>query len=139
EVSPEGSLFTVLDGLPLGGVFSVIAIVLVVLFFITSSDSGSLVQNMLTAGGHPTRQPGLASCFRYWKVPSPSDCCWPVGLKGCKLHRLLPRYRFPSSWCLWPWRSTAVFAWTVHCRLRRIWDVACAFSRNTLAKFTICR
>src|SRR5699024_4546397 len=53
EVSPEGSLFTVLDGLPLGGVFSVIAIVLVVLFFITSSDSGSLVQNMLTAGGHP--------------------------------------------------------------------------------------
>ena len=53
EVSPEGSLFTVLDGLPLGGIFSIIAIVLVVLFFITSSDSGSLVQNMLTAGGHP--------------------------------------------------------------------------------------
>ena len=53
EVSPEGSLFAVLQDLPLGTVFSIIGIVLVVLFFITSSDSGSLVQNMLTAGGHP--------------------------------------------------------------------------------------
>src|SRR5699024_510174 len=53
EASSVVSLFTVLAVLPLGGVFSVIAIVLVVLFFITSSDSGSLVQNMLTAGGHP--------------------------------------------------------------------------------------
>ena len=53
EVSPEGSLFTVLQDLPLGTVFSVIGIILVVLFFITSSDSGSLVMNMLTAGGHP--------------------------------------------------------------------------------------
>ena len=53
EVSPEGSLFTVLQDLPLGTVFSIIGIILVVLFFITSSDSGSLVMNMLTAGGHP--------------------------------------------------------------------------------------
>src|SRR5699024_9083332 len=47
-VSPEGSLFTVLQDLPWGTVFSIVGIVLVVLFFITSSDSGSLVQNMLT-------------------------------------------------------------------------------------------
>lgn len=53
EVSPEGSLFTVLGDLPFGTVFSVVGVILVVLFFITSSDSGSLVQNMLTAGGHP--------------------------------------------------------------------------------------
>ena len=53
EVSPEGSLFTVLQDLPLGTVFSIIGVLLVVLFFITSSDSGSLVMNMLTAGGHP--------------------------------------------------------------------------------------
>ena len=53
EVSPEGSLFTVLGDLPLGTVFSIIGVILVVLFFITSSDSGSLVMNMLTAGGHP--------------------------------------------------------------------------------------
>ena len=53
EVSPEGSLFTVLGDLPWGTMFSVIGVILVVLFFITSSDSGSLVMNMLTAGGHP--------------------------------------------------------------------------------------
>ena len=53
EVSPEGSLFTVLGDLPLGTVFSIVGVILVVLFFITSSDSGSLVMNMLTAGGHP--------------------------------------------------------------------------------------
>lgn len=53
EISPEGSLFTVLGDLPMGTIFSIIGVLLVVLFFITSSDSGSLVMNMLTAGGHP--------------------------------------------------------------------------------------
>ncbi|GAB2517901.1 BCCT family transporter [Paramicrobacterium agarici] len=53
EVSAEGSLFQVLSGLPLGQVLSVIAILLVAIFFITSSDSGSLVVDMLASGGHP--------------------------------------------------------------------------------------
>ncbi|MCW4458699.1 BCCT family transporter [Microbacterium sp. MPKO10] len=52
-VSAEGSLFQVLEGLPLGQVLSVIAIFLVAIFFITSSDSGSLVVDMLASGGHP--------------------------------------------------------------------------------------
>ncbi|WP_413543351.1 BCCT family transporter [Citricoccus nitrophenolicus] len=49
----EAALFDVLGGLPLGGVLSVIAIALVAIFFITSSDSGSLVVDMLASGGHP--------------------------------------------------------------------------------------
>ncbi|MEV4902318.1 BCCT family transporter [Citricoccus sp. NPDC055426] len=49
----EAALFDVLGGLPLGGVLSVIAILLVAIFFITSSDSGSLVVDMLASGGHP--------------------------------------------------------------------------------------
>lgn len=53
KVSAEGSLFQVLEGLPLGQVLSVIAIILVAIFFITSSDSGSLVVDMLASGGHP--------------------------------------------------------------------------------------
>src|SRR5699024_3418906 len=53
EVSAEGSLFQVLEGLPAGQVLSVIAILLVAFFFITSSDSGSLVVDMLASGGHP--------------------------------------------------------------------------------------
>ncbi|WP_147919681.1 BCCT family transporter [Ruania zhangjianzhongii] len=49
----ESVLFDVLGSLPLGTVFSVIAIFLVAIFFITSSDSGSLVVDMLASGGHP--------------------------------------------------------------------------------------
>ncbi|WP_105567466.1 BCCT family transporter [Microbacterium halophytorum] len=53
EVQPEESLFLVLGDLPLGGVLSVITIIVIALFFITSSDSGSLVVDMLASGGHP--------------------------------------------------------------------------------------
>ncbi|WP_371931458.1 BCCT family transporter [Glutamicibacter sp. MNS18] len=52
-VSAEGVLFQVLGDLPLGQILSVLAIVLVAIFFITSSDSGSLVVDMLASGGHP--------------------------------------------------------------------------------------
>lgn len=49
----EAALFNVLGDLPLGQIFSGIAIILVAIFFITSSDSGSLVIDMLASGGHP--------------------------------------------------------------------------------------
>ncbi|MBF8223763.1 BCCT family transporter [Halomonas sp. 328] len=45
------ALFVMLAGLPLVEITSFIAIVLVVVFFITSSDSGSLVIDTITAGG----------------------------------------------------------------------------------------
>ena len=44
-------LFTMLDALPLAQITSFIAIVLVVVFFVTSSDSGSLVIDVIAAGG----------------------------------------------------------------------------------------
>lgn len=47
----EEVLFNVLNGLPLGAVLSAIAVILVAVFFITSSDSGSLVVDMLASGG----------------------------------------------------------------------------------------
>ena len=45
------AMFQMFDELPLGSVLSMIAIVLVLVFFITSSDSGSLVIDSITAGG----------------------------------------------------------------------------------------
>lgn len=48
---PELSLFRMLEALPLAGVTSLIGIVLVIVFFVTSSDSGSLVIDTITAGG----------------------------------------------------------------------------------------
>ncbi|MDX1539226.1 BCCT family transporter [Arsukibacterium sp.] len=44
-------LFSMLDALPLAGITSFIAIILVVVFFVTSSDSGSLVIDTIAAGG----------------------------------------------------------------------------------------
>jgi betaine/carnitine transporter, BCCT family len=49
--SPELSLFAMLEGLPLAGITSTLGIVLVIVFFVTSSDSGSLVIDTITAGG----------------------------------------------------------------------------------------
>ncbi|MEX0502549.1 BCCT family transporter [Alphaproteobacteria bacterium LSUCC0719] len=48
---PEGALFGLLKELPLYGVVAPIALVLIVIFFVTSSDSGSLVIDTITAGG----------------------------------------------------------------------------------------
>ncbi|EAR51337.1 Choline-glycine betaine transporter [Oceanicola granulosus HTCC2516] len=47
----ELQLFKMLDGLPLAAITSFIGIVLVIVFFVTSSDSGSLVIDTITAGG----------------------------------------------------------------------------------------
>jgi BCCT family betaine/carnitine transporter len=48
---PELSLFAMLEGLPMAAITSTIGIVLVIVFFVTSSDSGSLVIDTITAGG----------------------------------------------------------------------------------------
>ncbi|MDV5168617.1 BCCT family transporter [Photobacterium rosenbergii] len=45
------TLFHVYDALPFSSVISVLSIALVLIFFITSSDSGSLVIDSITAGG----------------------------------------------------------------------------------------
>jgi betaine/carnitine transporter, BCCT family len=49
--NPPVSLFAMLEGLPLAGITSTIGIILVIVFFVTSSDSGSLVIDTITAGG----------------------------------------------------------------------------------------
>ncbi|MGR3624829.1 MAG: BCCT family transporter [Limimaricola sp.] len=47
------TMFVLLDYFPFSGVTSLFATVLIVLWFVTSSDSGSFVIDMLTAGGDP--------------------------------------------------------------------------------------
>lgn len=51
EAALELQLFTMLGQLPLSAITSFIGVVLVIMFFITSSDSGSLVIDAITAGG----------------------------------------------------------------------------------------
>ena len=49
--NPPLSLFAMLEGLPFAAITSTIGIILVIVFFVTSSDSGSLVIDTITAGG----------------------------------------------------------------------------------------
>ncbi len=51
DASLELKLFAMLEGLPLTELTSFVGIVLVIVFFVTSSDSGSLVIDTITAGG----------------------------------------------------------------------------------------
>ncbi|WP_158968333.1 BCCT family transporter [Chachezhania sediminis] len=48
---PELSLFAMLGSLPFASITSTVGIILVIVFFVTSSDSGSLVIDTITAGG----------------------------------------------------------------------------------------
>ncbi|HEX9789654.1 MAG TPA: BCCT family transporter [Kiloniellales bacterium] len=62
----ELKLFSMLDNLPIAGIASFVGIVLVIVFFVTSSDSGSLVIDTITAGGKvdaPVAQRIFWACF----------------------------------------------------------------------------
>ncbi|KJS16706.1 MAG: BCCT transporter [Hoeflea sp. BRH_c9] len=62
----ELKLFAMLEALPLQQITSFLAIVLVIVFFVTSSDSGSLVIDTITAGGKidaPVPQRVFWACF----------------------------------------------------------------------------
>ncbi len=59
EARPELALFRLFEALPFSVALSIVAILLTVIFFVTSSDSGSLVIDSITAGGKldaPTAQ-----------------------------------------------------------------------------------
>ncbi len=49
----EQMLFALLQGLPLSVITSIVAMIVIAAFFVTSSDSGSLVIDMLASGGNP--------------------------------------------------------------------------------------
>jgi choline/glycine/proline betaine transport protein len=53
SVSADTALFQMLDGLPGGAFLSGLALVMIVIFFVTSSDSGSFVVDMIANGGNP--------------------------------------------------------------------------------------
>lgn len=62
----ELSLFKFLELLPLADILSAVAILLIVIFFVTSMDSGSLVIDIITAGGKidaPIPQRAFWCCF----------------------------------------------------------------------------
>jgi betaine/carnitine transporter, BCCT family len=66
DAALELKLFAMLNNLPLAAITSFVGIVLVIVFFVTSSDSGSLVIDTITAGGKvdaPVSQRIFWACF----------------------------------------------------------------------------
>jgi len=53
QSEPATSLFALLSRLPGSGVSMLVATFVIIVFFVTSSDSGSLVDDMVTSGGDP--------------------------------------------------------------------------------------
>ncbi|MEA1984726.1 MAG: BCCT family transporter [Euryarchaeota archaeon] len=53
ESSVPTALFVMLDNLPMASLSSLLATIVIVTFFVTSSDSGSLVISMLSCNGNP--------------------------------------------------------------------------------------
>lgn len=51
--SPEAALFTVLGNLPFGTLTAIVAMVSIVIFFVTSADSASIVMGSMSQGGRP--------------------------------------------------------------------------------------
>ncbi|WP_156289422.1 BCCT family transporter [Oceanobacillus salinisoli] len=56
---PEESLFGLLEGYPLSMVFSILAIIIIVTFFVTSADSGTFVLGMMTTNGSQNPSRGI--------------------------------------------------------------------------------
>jgi choline/glycine/proline betaine transport protein len=54
DANLDTAIFAMLERLPLATLSSGLTVVVVTLFFVTSSDSGSMVVDMITSGGHPT-------------------------------------------------------------------------------------
>lgn len=50
-VNAAGALFEMLAQVPAGGVLTIGAIIMIVIFFVTSADSGALVMGMIASGG----------------------------------------------------------------------------------------
>lgn len=50
-IDTEGALFAMLDQLPAGALLTAGAIIMIVIFFVTSADSGALVMGMIATGG----------------------------------------------------------------------------------------
>ncbi|MCH8520193.1 MAG: BCCT family transporter, partial [Nanoarchaeota archaeon] len=59
------SMFLLLEQLPLGEIISFLAVILVITFFVTSSDSGSYVIDLITSGG---KNNSVKSQRAFWSI-----------------------------------------------------------------------
>jgi glycine betaine transporter len=69
------ALFAMFDALPMSALLSVVATVLVLVFFVTSGDSATLVLGMMSTGGTPDPKARIKVVWGCWWPASPRACC----------------------------------------------------------------
>jgi choline/glycine/proline betaine transport protein len=111
EVDIDAVLFKVLGGLPaIGGVLAVVALFLVAIFFITSSDSGSMVVDMLASGGHPNPPTWSRVLFSFLEGAVAIALLLAGGLSSLQAAALATALPFSAIlvlMCVATWRSLA--------------------------------
>lgn len=70
------ALFQFFEYLPLTVLTSTLGIILVAVFFVTSSDSGSMVVDTIASGGTEKRRSGNGSTGAGWRGWSRPCFCW---------------------------------------------------------------
>ncbi|MFT5429717.1 MAG: hypothetical protein ACI9OJ_000389 [Myxococcota bacterium] len=94
--SVPSSLFVFLSEFPMGTLLSVYALLCVVIFFVTSSDSASLVIDILTSGGDLEPPSGNAFSGPSPRASSLLFCSWPAACRRSKWPPSSPHS--PSRW-----------------------------------------
>jgi choline-glycine betaine transporter len=75
----NSAFFATLDHFPFAGVTSVIAIILVVMFFVSGADANTYVLSMMTSGGSLTPRRSVLILWGVLPVSLPSCSCSPAG------------------------------------------------------------
>ena len=102
------ALFAMFEQLPFTLLLSVLALITIAIFFVTSSDSGSLIIDMLTAGGHP--EPPTSQRV-FWAITE--GCVASIlllagglaGLQGASIAAGLPFCVIMVAMCFSLWRG----------------------------------
>ncbi|GAA2002039.1 BCCT family transporter [Nakamurella flavida] len=119
SVDVEGSLFGLLRGFPGGSVLAVGAILLIGVFFVTSSDSGALVMAMLASGGQISPRTWLRVFFAVVAALLAVALLLTGGLDALKTAAIITALPFSVVMLLACWSTGLAFA-----RERRAYDKA---------------
>lgn len=99
EADVSTAIFAMFDTLPFGVAMSVLATVLVVIFFVTSGDSATLVLGMMSSGGDPDPRWPVKLVWGVLVSAIAVSLCWPVACRRCRTPPSCSPCRSPRWWC----------------------------------------
>ncbi|SDC20452.1 glycine betaine transporter [Melghirimyces thermohalophilus] len=90
----ESALFKLLESVPLGTVLSIIAILLIGTFFITSADSATFVLGMMTTKGSLNPAQSVKLTWGVIQAASAAVLLWSGGLQGLQTASIIAAFPF---------------------------------------------